>query len=300
MITADQPGKGQPAVTWSQLGRIFWRQYLGIGLLIILLIISEGLNPYRHVLYNTSDNELWRYSYPLRVNTVPPWAVPTVAIFVPLTVISIALLTGQISILEAHHAGLSALTCILFTGITTNFIKVNVGRFRPHFVARCWPEGGKPVYEIDGRPKCSDSAVNPLEGMKSFPSGHTAWSTAGLAYTSLWLMGKTSCFNGGGPLRLAGSLLPFGGAVWIGASRMQDYWHHWEDVTVGFALGFVIAWLFYRTCYQGVMSGLAGNLLTNLSGVGGGGPGNAGYVAKQISRWQSTSQDGYQDPNDKV
>lgn len=297
MIPSDQAGKASPSVSWSQLVRIFWRQYIGLGVLMVLLVMSEGLVPYRHVLYNSSDNELWRYSYPLRVNTVPPWAVPTVAILAPLSIITAFLLTGKISNLEAHHAGISALTCIMFTGITTNFIKVNVGRFRPHFVARCWPDGGKPIYEIDGRPKCSDQAVNPLEGMKSFPSGHTAWSTAGLAYTSFWLMGKTGCFNGGGPLRLAMSLLPLGGAVWIGASRMQDYWHHWEDVTVGFALGLMSAWLFYRTAYNGVMSGQAGSLVAGLSA--GPTPGSAGYVARQVSRWQST-QDAYPDVDDKV
>jgi membrane-associated phospholipid phosphatase len=170
------------------------------------------------------------------------------------------------------------------TGMTTNFIKVNVGRFRPHFVARCWPDGGLPVFEPDGRPRCNDAAINPLEGMKSFPSGHTAWSTSGLAFSTFFLLGKTGCFvggsNGGGPFHLIGSLLPLLGSVWIGCSRMQDYWHHWEDVVVGFSLGFVMAYLFYKTTYAGVMSLQAGQLIVGLnhssSGVNNGGNNGSG------------------------
>jgi diacylglycerol diphosphate phosphatase/phosphatidate phosphatase len=240
--------------------------------------------PYRHVLYNESDNEIWKYSYPLRTNTVSPWMVPTISILTPVGLIFTALFLGKVSKLEAHFALVSALACVMTTGMTTNFIKVNVGRFRPHFVARCWPDGGLPVFEPDGRPRCNDAAINPLEGMKSFPSGHTAWSTSGLAFSTFFLLGKTGCFvggsNGGGPFHLIGSLLPLLGSVWIGCSRMQDYWHHWEDVVVGFSLGFVMAYLFYKTTYAGVMSLQAGQLIVGLnhssSGVNNGGNNGSG------------------------
>ena len=78
-------------------------------------------------------------------------------------------------------------------------------------------------------------------------------------------MGKLACFNGGGPLRLAVSLAPLSGAVWVGASRLQDYWHHWEDIVVGFMLGFLMAFLFYRTCYCSIFSEQAGCLSGGLS-----------------------------------
>jgi len=62
--------------------------------------------------------------------------------------------------------------------------------------------------------------------MKSFPSGHTSWSTSGLGFLSFWLLGKLQCFQGrgDGPARLVAALLPLAGAVWIGCSRLQDYW----------------------------------------------------------------------------
>jgi len=217
-------------LSWGQLAALHWRHYLGLVGLAILLILSEGLDPYRHVMYSSTDSEIWKYSYPLKSNQVPAWAVPTIALLSPLAFIFAWHLSGQITPLEAHHAAVAAMTCVMTTGITTNFIKCNVGRFRPNFVARCWPNGAQPHFLPDGRPECDNNAVNPLEGMKSFPSGHTAWSTAGLGFLSFWLMGKLQCFSGGAaggggePFRLIASLLPLGGATWIGASRLQDYW----------------------------------------------------------------------------
>ena len=56
-------------------------------------------------------------------------------------------------------------------------------------------------------------------------AGHTSWSTAGLGYLTLWLLGKLRCFDGSAqPLRFLASLLPLLGAVFIGITRLQDYW----------------------------------------------------------------------------
>lgn len=39
---------------------------------------------------------------------------------------------------------------------------------------------------------------------------------------------------------------------------MQDYWHHWEDVAAGLALGLAMAYAFYRLHYPGIASPQAG------------------------------------------
>ena len=39
---------------------------------------------------------------------------------------------------------------------------------------------------------------------------------------------------------------------------LQDYWHHWEDVTVGFFLGVLCAFVSYRQHYPGIASQRAG------------------------------------------
>ena len=41
----------------------------------------------------------------------------------------------------------------------------------------------------------------------------------------------------------------------------QDYWHHWEDVTVGFLLGLSAAYAFYRQHFPPLSSRRAGEPL---------------------------------------
>lgn len=114
-----------------------------------------------------------------------------------------------------------------------------------------------------GLPKCLDDAVNPAEGMKSFPSGHTSWSTSGLGFTSFWLLGQLRCFDGQAqPLRFILSLSPLLFAVWIGMSRTQDYWHAPDDVAAGFLLGLLMAYCFYRQVYCSITSSHAGQLIS--------------------------------------
>ena len=52
---------------------------------------------------------------------------------------------------------------------------------------------------------------------------------------------------------------------WLGsaptANAVQDYWHHWEDVTVGFFLGLTVAYMFYRQAFTGLTDPKAGQLL---------------------------------------
>ena len=42
------------------------------------------------------------------------------------------------------------------------------------------------------------------------------------------------------------------------AVLLQDNWHHWEDVSVGFLLGLGIAYAFYRQHYHDITSARAG------------------------------------------
>eukprot|EP00887_Chlorella_sp_A99_P004643 scaffold4.g4643.t1 len=224
---------------WAAIARRHWTEYAGLAVLIVLLAWSENWQPYRHVIYKTSDHELWRYSYPLRTNHVPAWAVPCIAVFGPTLAIGAALAAGRISRMEAHHAILMATCCVATTGLLTNWVKASVPRPRP----------GPPPSRIVLPRGCAAHA------------GHTSWSTSGLGYLTLWLLGKLRCFDGSAqPLRFVASLLPLLGAAFIGITRLQDYWHHTEDVLAGFTLGLIMAFCFYRMVYAPVTSLHAGQL----------------------------------------
>lgn len=47
---------------------------------------------------------------------------------------------------------------------------------------------------------------------------------------------------------------------------VQDYWHHWEDVTCGFLLGLLCAYVSYRQHYPGIASPRAGEAFVTYKG----------------------------------
>lgn len=117
------------------------------------------------------------------------------------------------------------------------FVKNLYGRLRPDFLARCQPVGS------GASAACSNLGPEVLEGRKSFPSGHSALSMAGEAYLTLWLGAKLMHAELPATLALGGTLwrlmlaaVPWLFALWVGLSRIEDYWHHWEDVAVGVLL----------------------------------------------------------------
>ncbi|GJN18142.1 hypothetical protein PR202_gb05271 [Eleusine coracana subsp. coracana] len=84
------------------------------------------------------------------------------------------------------------------------------------------------------------------EGYKSFPSGHSSWSFAGLGFLSWYLAGKITVFDRRGHVaKLCIDLMPLLLAVMVAISRVDDYWHHWQDVCTGGILGLVVA----SVCY---------------------------------------------------
>ena len=65
-----------------------------------------------------------------------------------------------------------------------------------------------------------------------------AGSFAGMAYLSLYLAGKLQLFNGRAHVsRVILVLAPLMIALLVGLSRVDDYWHHWQDVFVGALIG---------------------------------------------------------------
>jgi len=65
-----------------------------------------------------------------------------------------------------------------------------------------------------------------------------AGSFAGMGYLSMYLAGKLSIFDRQGhSWKVLPVILPLLGAIFVGVSRIDDYWHHWTDVFAGAILG---------------------------------------------------------------
>ncbi|XP_031501370.1 lipid phosphate phosphatase 2-like isoform X1 [Nymphaea colorata] len=214
------------------------RLHMHDWLILVFLMVVEVVLNVIHPFYRFVGKEMMTdLKYPLKSNTVPFWAVPVIAILIPFAIILIYYFIRR-DVYDFHHAILGLLFAVLITGVITDAIKDAVGRPRPDFFWRCFPDG-KEVYDtITSGVIChgEDSVIK--EGHKSFPSGHTSWTFAGLGFLSLYLSGKIKAFDQRGHVaKLCIVFLPLLLAALVGTSRVDDYWHHWQDVFAGGLLG---------------------------------------------------------------
>ncbi|XP_042500657.1 putative lipid phosphate phosphatase 3, chloroplastic isoform X4 [Macadamia integrifolia] len=205
--------------------------WLTLMLLVVIKISLYSIHPfYRYV----GKGMMTGLKYPLKENTVPIWAVPM-------------------------YAGI--LFSILLTVVITDAIKDAVGRPRPDFFWRCFPDG-KEVYDNLGNVVCHGKASVIKDGYKSFPSGHTSWSFAGLGFLSLYLSGKLKAFDRRGHVaKLCIVSVPLLVGSLVGISRVDDYRHHWQDVFSGGLLGLTVATFCYLQFFPPPHH-MNGNILT--------------------------------------
>ncbi|XP_057509742.1 lipid phosphate phosphatase 2-like [Actinidia eriantha] len=215
-----------------------WLILLLLGVIEIILYIIHPF--YRYV----GEHMMTDLKYPLKDNTVPVWAVPMYAVLLPI-VIFLLFYFRRRDVYDLHHSILGLLFAVLITGVLTDAIKNAVGRPRPDFFWRCFPDGID-NYDKWGNVICHGKASVIKEGHKSFPSGHASWSFAGLGFLSLYLSGKIKAFDRRGHVaKLCIVLLPLLVASLVAISRVDDYWHHWQDVFAGGLLGLVVSTFCY-------------------------------------------------------
>ena len=97
------------------------------------------------------------------------------------------------SVVDLTSASLVVTLALPLNGVITDLVKLCVGRPRPDFVYRCWPELGGQVPDgafSGDNLKCSGDHDTIIEGRKSFPSGHSSFSFASWGFVFLYLSGK--------------------------------------------------------------------------------------------------------------
>ncbi|CAL0308282.1 unnamed protein product [Lupinus luteus] len=223
------------------VARTHKHDWLILFLLVVIDIILYIIHPFYRFVGKDMMTDL---RYPLKSNTVPFWAVPIYAVLLPMLIFLVVYIRRR-DIYDLHHSILGLLFSVLVTAVITDSIKNAVGRPRPDFFWRCFPDG-KDVYDTLGDVACHGDKSVIKEGHKSFPSGHTAWSFAGLGFLTLYLSGKIKAFDSKGHVaKLCIVFLPLLFASLVGISRVDDYWHHWQDVFAGGLLGLVVATFCY-------------------------------------------------------
>lgn len=215
-------------------------------LILLILAVIEITLFLIHPFYRFVGKDMMEdLKYPMKDNTVPVWAVPLYAVLLPILVFVFVYLRRR-DVYDLHHGVLGLLFAVLITGVMTDAIKCAVGRPRPDFFWRCFPDGID-QYDRWGDVICTGKDSDIKEGHKSFPSGHTSWSFAGLGFLSLYLSGKIQVFDRKGHIaKLCIVFFPLLLASLVGISRVDDYWHHWQDVFAGGILGLVVAAFCYH------------------------------------------------------
>ncbi|EQL31680.1 hypothetical protein, variant [Blastomyces dermatitidis ATCC 26199] len=135
--------------------------------------------------------------------------------------------------------------------VITAALKNAVGKPRPDIIDRCRPKGVDKLgpYDLVTYDMCDSQLSHDIlkDGYRSFPSGHSSSSFAGLFYLSLYLAGKFHLMDSRGEVwKTFLALFPTLGAGLIAATRIMDARHHPFDVLFGSFLGIVCAYVAYR------------------------------------------------------
>ncbi|KAF8626207.1 hypothetical protein AX15_004897 [Amanita polypyramis BW_CC] len=159
---------------------------------------------------------------------------------------------------DIHNATLGLILSLATTGSITQFVKLTVGRPRPDIIDRCQPpaSAADPIFGLSTWKICTQTDNYLLkDGFRSFFSGHSSLSFAGLGFLSFYLAGKLHLFDKRGHAGKTWlALSPFSGAALVAISRTMDYRHHWQDVLIGAIVGTVLAYFCYRQYYPSLAS----------------------------------------------
>eukprot|EP00158_Paraphelidium_tribonemae_P001949 Partr_v1_DN24984_c0_g1_i4_m45251 putative phosphatidic acid phosphatase type len=216
-----------------------------VSLILAFAVIGalELAPPFERFYFQSDDS----ISYPLLPETVPVWMCVVIAFVVPLAILAATSLFYKRTRFELHHAILAFFVALAFTTLLTQVMKVSAGRLRPNFLARCQPSSDK-----DNAP-CKGDYLVVREGRKSFPSGHSSMAFSGLGFLALYLAGKLQVFNRSAyAWKFFVVLFPLIGAYLIAVSRVDDYYHHWQDVLVGGLIGAGSATFTYFQYFDGL------------------------------------------------
>lgn len=231
------------------------RSYLGDWILVIVLWILLGaLNrlPGHKREFSLTDITI---QYPFTNEHVPPWLLFAVSLFTPL--LFVAMVGGFVyrNKWDVHNGVLGVFIGYTVTGVVTQIVKMVVGRPRPDMLNRCLPRADAHDPPFFGLSNAADTCTSTdmlklNDGFKSFPSGHSSLSFAGLGFLSFYLAGKLHLADKRGHRTRAWlALSPLLGSTLVAASRTADNRHHWQDVTVGSLLGISIAYVAYRAYF---------------------------------------------------
>lgn len=230
-----------------------WSELLIRGLLLSLVcLIHVTIPPY---MYHLTPSDFESYKRPRRESFVPLWGMIAIVIVVPLTFFTYSVIVSR-NYVDSTQCFLAWTLALSINAFVTETTKLAVGRPRPDFFYRCFPDG-----KMTEKLTCTKVTKDIIDGRKSFPSGHSSFSFCSMGFLSLWLCGRLGALRRGHK-RLQAILVcstPLMVAALVSVSRCFDHHHHWEDVVAGSLIGFVCSCTCYALYYYPLRSNLSGH-----------------------------------------
>jgi membrane-associated phospholipid phosphatase len=157
---------------------------------------------------------------------------------------------------------ITLLQCLLFTDGVTNTIKILVLRPRPNFFAYCNYKGyndamisnnftSYDAQTLTNQQGSTSSCLsdNTMDPVLSFPSGHSAFSWAGMTFISLLVKYTIGLFTKFELVSYHGILVvaPLYLSGWIAITRIQDFYHHTDDCMMGAFIGASVSYFIFTS-----------------------------------------------------
>ncbi|OJK02227.1 hypothetical protein ASPACDRAFT_41046 [Aspergillus aculeatus ATCC 16872] len=201
------------------------------------------------------DNKAIQYPFAVVERVPVVWSIVYAGV-IPFLILLVWAATFRPSPHKVQVTLLGFLIAVMLTSLITDIIKNSVGRPRPDLISRCLPKKGTPAESLVAWTVCTQSSEHILqEGWRSFPSGHSSFSFAGLGYLTLFLCGQMRIFRPRTDLcRCLVAFVPLLCALMIAISRLDDYRHDVYDVTCGSILGFFVSQFSYRRYFPPLRS----------------------------------------------
>ncbi|XP_026331909.1 phospholipid phosphatase 5-like [Hyposmocoma kahamanoa] len=229
-----------------------WSELLIRGVLLILVCLMHvNVPPY---MYRLTSVDFDNYRRPRRDSIVPLWIMIAIVIVVPLMFFTYSAVVSR-NYVDCTQCFLAWTLALSINAFITEIIKLAIGRPRPDFFYRCFPDG-----KMTEKLTCAKVTKDVIDGRKSFPSGHSSFSFCSMGFLSLWLYGRLGALKSGHERVLAvlACSVPLMLAAMVSISRCFDNHHHWEDVAAGSLIGFVSSYTCYALYYYPLRSDLSG------------------------------------------
>ncbi|KAF9883391.1 hypothetical protein FE257_003514 [Aspergillus nanangensis] len=140
--------------------------------------------------------------------------------------------------------------------VVTQILKNACGKPRPDVIDRCQPPPGSAdamPFGLSNYTICTGDPAIIKDGFRSWPSGHSSSSFAGLFYLTLWLCGKLHIMDNRGEVWKTFIIMtPCVAATLIAVTRIMDARHHPFDVITGSLLGVLCAYMAYRQYFPSI------------------------------------------------